>query len=130
MRNMQRWCNTSCTFAVMLMTHRLHTTAADELYEHFTGAIESWDHSDALVHSMQIMSEASEHMKVILGNAQLRAAVYGDSAMLVYIASRSSLQSEELRVFLQEFNDLITTASKARCATPAGFTASWLDFFT
>ena len=44
---------------------------------------------------MQIMSEASEQMKVILANSQLRAAVYGDSAMLVYIASRHPLLSEE-----------------------------------
>ena len=48
--------------------------------------------------------------------------------MLVHIASRRTLQSEELRVFLQVVNDRITTASTSRCATSAGFTASWVDF--
>jgi hypothetical protein len=112
----------------MQMTHKLHTASAEDLFEHFTGAIESGDHSAALVHAMQIMSEASEQMKVILANAQLRAALYSESAMLVHIASRRTLQSEELRVFLQEVNDRITTASTSRCATSAGFTASWVDF--
>ena len=75
MRNMLRWCNASSSCAVMQMTHKLHTTSAEDLFEHFTGAIESGDHSAALVHAMQIMSEASEQMKVILANAQLRAAL-------------------------------------------------------
>jgi len=112
----------------MQMTHTLHSKAAEDLFEHFTSAIESGDHSAALVHAMQIMSEASEQMKVILANAQLRAALHSESAMLVHIASRRTLQSEELRVFLQEVNDRITTASKSRSATSAGFTASWVDF--
>jgi hypothetical protein len=45
------------------MTHRLHTTAAYvgqtyAQFEQFTTDIESWDHSDVLMHAMQIMSEA------------------------------------------------------------------------
>ena len=114
----------------MVMTNQHHTNLADDLYENFRDTIEGGNHSGALVHAMQLMGEASEQMKAIVANAQLRAATHSDSAMLKHIAGRRALQSEELRIFLQEVNERITTASKARSANSGGFTAAWVDFIT
>ncbi len=78
------------------------------------------DHDIAILLAVQATAEATEQMKCVLVNAQLRAAEHRSSEMLAYIATRRLAQSDELRVFLAEINNRITDASRARHAVPVG----------
>jgi hypothetical protein len=127
---MLRWCNKYCTFPVMNMTFATRSAAADDIYDLFMAAVADSRHDIAILLAMQATAEATEQMKCVLVNAQLRAAEHSSSAMLVYIATRRLAQSNELRVFLAEINNRSTDASRARHAVPGGATASWIDFIS
>ncbi len=62
MRNMLRWCNASCSCAVMTMTNQTRNNAAERVFDSFTDAIACGAHSNALLHAIQIMGEAFEQM--------------------------------------------------------------------
>jgi uncharacterized membrane protein YgcG len=130
LRNMLRWCNKYCTCPVMNMTFATRSAAADDIYDRFMAAVADSRHDIAILLAMQATAEATEQMKCVLVNAQLRAAEHRSSEMLAYIATRRLAQSDELRVFLAEINNRITDASRARHAAAGGATASWIDFIS
>ncbi len=82
------------------MTFATRLGAADDIYDRFMAAVIDSRHDIAILLAIQATAEATEQMKCILVDAQLRAAEHSSSAMLVYIATRRQAQSDELRVFL------------------------------
>ena len=130
LRNMLRFCNKHCTRPVMMMTHENRTTVADNLFDQFMEAVTSGAHDRALLVASQAVAEATEQMKMVLANAQLRATTYPTSAMMVHIAKQRAMQADELRIFLADINTRITEASRAKNAATTSATASWIDFLS
>ena len=130
LKNGLRWCNTDSTCPLMNMTYDTRSTAADSLYEQFSTAVSTGAHDRALLVAQLALAEATEQMKAVLANAQLRASSYPTSKMLVHIAERRSAQSTELKTFLADINTRITEASNAPGASATCATASWIDFLT
>jgi hypothetical protein len=105
------------------MTHRLHTTAADQWFEHFTehrirrSRARHADHEQSL--------RADEGYPGQLATASRGPRRFGHARIYRQLPLTSVRgAAQELRVLLQEVNDRIATAPKIRCATPASFTAS------
>jgi hypothetical protein len=114
----------------MNMTFAIRSAAADDIFNRCMEAVTTSRHDLAILLAMQATAEATEQMKCILVNAQLRATEHSSSAMLAYIATRRQAQSDELRVFLAEANNRITEASRVRHAAAGGATASWINFIS
>jgi hypothetical protein len=130
LRNMLRFCNKHCTCPVMTMTHENRTNVADNLFDQFMEAVTSGAHDRALLIASQAVAEATEQMKAVLANAQLRAATYPSSLMMVHIAAQRATQADELRIFLADIGTRITEASRAKGAATTSATASWIDFLS
>jgi hypothetical protein len=112
LRNILRWCNKYCTCPVMNDL----CDPVDDIFDLFMEAVTTSRHDLAIHLAMQATAEATEQMKCILVNAQLRATEHSSTAMLAYIATRRQAQSNKLRVFLAEVNNRMTEASRVRHA--------------
>jgi hypothetical protein len=122
------FCNKHCTCPVMTMTHENRTNVDDNLFDQFMEAVTSGAHNRALLVASQAVAEATEQMKAVLANAQLRAATYPSSLIMVHIAAQRATQADELRIFLADISARITEASRAKGAATTSATASWIDF--
>jgi hypothetical protein len=128
LKNGLRWCNKDCTCPLMNVTFETRSAAADGLYEQFSTAVSGGSHDRALLVAQLALAEATEQMKAVLANAQLHAAAYPTSKMLVYVAERRLAQSTELKTYLADINTRVTEASNAPGAPSTCATAAWIDF--
>jgi hypothetical protein len=90
------------------VTFETRSAAADWLYEQFSMAVSGGSHDRALLVAQLALAEATEQMKAVLTNAQMRAAAHPLSKMLVYVAERRLAQSIELKTYLADINIRVT----------------------
>jgi hypothetical protein len=114
----------------MMMTHENRTSVADDLFHQFMEAVTSGTHDRALHVASQAVAEATEQMKGVLANAQLRATTYPSLPMMVHIAKQGAAQAGELRIFLAHINTRITEALRAKGAATTSATAPSNDFLS
>ena len=108
LKNGLPWCNKDCTCPLMNVTFETRSAAADWLYEQFSMAVSGGSHDRALLVAQLALAEATEQMKAVLTNAQMRAAAHPLSKMLVYVAERRLAQSIELKTYLADINTRVT----------------------
>ena len=108
LKNGLLWCNKDCTCPLINVTFETRSAAADWLYEQFSMAVSGGSHDRALLVAQLALAEATEQMKAVLTNAQMRAAAHPLSKMLVYVAERRLAQSIELKTYLVDINTRVT----------------------